>query len=252
MPLLQVCWGYQTELVADGRNDSQACTRVQSTSPSHRSQPAARTSCHPTQTRHVFMSALPTSPQLSPPRLYQENPFLQQLAPLQLLYSTAKAGETLCPGNTFSSALPKSCKLIQEGSVIRCLEGDTPIPAGTSQSWNGSSGPTLAPFAQTEVEILLSMLNEQDKSHFCDAHPNTPVDSLQDKKPTYKKKLPECQGKSQTWGRVPVRYPTALLGWQAGQTEGSASSGCVPYRRQHKPSKLDRFPPQWPNTPLLT
>lgn len=90
------------------------------------------TSCHPTQTRHVFMSALPTSPQLPLPRLYQENPFLRQLAPLQLLYSTAKAGETLCPGNTFSSTLLKSCKLIQEGSVIRCLEGDTPIPAGTS------------------------------------------------------------------------------------------------------------------------
>lgn len=158
--------------------------------------------------------------------------------------------EVLGLGN--KSALPKSCELISVGSAVGCLKEDIPIPAGTSQSWDASSGPTPAPFAQMEVEILLSVLNEQDTSHFCDSHPTAPADAFQKKKPTYKKKLSESQGKPQIWRRVPVQYPSALPGCQAGRAEGSASSGCIPYQRERKAGKLDWFPPQWPNTPLLT
>lgn len=113
-------------------------------------------------------------------------------------------------------------------------------------------GLTTAPFAQTEVEILVLMLNEQDTSHFCNVYSNVPVDAFQKINLPTNRNAQNPKENLKSEGESPCSVSHCFAGCKVGKAEDSASSGCIPYQWDHKPSKLGWFPPQWFNTPLLT
>lgn len=180
------------ELVADCRNYLQACNWVQSTTwvtavSQQQSQAVTPPSCSTSS-----CELCSTSPQWPPPCPYQEHPLLLQVAPLQHLYSSVKTSMGL-PTNRGSvtwkhlffhfvqvsqSHLGRICHQV---SKRRC-----PNPKWDFSELKCKQGAYYSSILpKIEVEILLSMLKEQDTSHFCDSHPTAPVDAFQKEKPTY-------------------------------------------------------------------
>lgn len=158
---------------------------MQSPGLSHRSRGAARPSCHRSQLSHIFMCALPTTPAIS---------------------SMSVPGEPSSSATGSSAAAIRHCKN-QHGADYRWRPCALVTPSHTlcqslagwsgkdlsSGVWNNifqsqlgllivemqAVGLTPAPFAQTEVEMLVLMLNEQDTSHSCSVYTNVPVDAFQ-------------------------------------------------------------------------